>query len=410
MKILFLTQWFQPEPFFKGLPFAKSLKAKGHRVEVLTGFPNYPSGKLYSGYRIRLWQREFIDGIIINRVPLYPSHDRSGFRRSINYLSFALSCLVIGPWVVSKPDVIYVYNLPTLGPTAYLFRLLYKAKVLVDVQDLWPESVINSGMLPIKIAHLLLEKYCNWFYRRADWITVLSPGFKQELIRRGIESNRIEVIYNWCDETAYNTKLKFDYSNSEYSEFGLNHRFNIVFAGTMGVMQALETVLEAARICYEKMPKIQFVLVGGGIEVPRLKKLSEKMKLRNVKFISRQPPECMNRIYGLADVLLVHLKDDPLFRITIPSKTQTYLFIGKPIIMAVKGDAAEIIYKSGAGIVCPPEDPEALSSAVIQLAKMPSCKRKKLGAAGLSYYLKNICMKVGVDKFEKRMKYLESLN
>ena len=125
MRILFLTQWFQPEPFFKGLPFVKALRDRGHEVEVLTGFPNYPGGKVYPGYCVRFYQRETMDGIPVHRVALYPSHDKSASRRILNYLSFSLSAFLIGPWLVGKPDLIYVYNLVTLGPAAFLFRLLF---------------------------------------------------------------------------------------------------------------------------------------------------------------------------------------------------------------------------------------------------------------------------------------------
>ena len=140
MRILFLTQWFQPEPFFKGLPFAKALADHGHEVEILTGFPNYPGGKVYPGYRVCLHQRETMDRIKINRVPLYPSHDKSALRRSVNYLTFSLSLLLFGPWLIRRPDVIYVYNLVTIGPPAFLFRFLFGSKVIMDVQDLWPDS------------------------------------------------------------------------------------------------------------------------------------------------------------------------------------------------------------------------------------------------------------------------------
>jgi hypothetical protein len=160
MKILLLTQWFQPEPFFKGLSFAKALKSRGHDVEVLTGFPNYPGGKLYPGYRVRLWQRESVDGIRVNRVALYPSHDRSGLKRMLNYLSFGLSAALIGPLLVQKPDVIYVYNLVTLGPAAYLLRFFYGCPVVYDVQDIWPDSVVDlHEMPPVRLLCSFLHCY-----------------------------------------------------------------------------------------------------------------------------------------------------------------------------------------------------------------------------------------------------------
>ncbi|MCP4168943.1 MAG: glycosyltransferase family 4 protein [Chloroflexi bacterium] len=404
MRILFLTQWFQPEPTTKGLPFAKELAGRGHTVEVLTGFPNYPDGKVYPGYRVRLWQREIMEGIRVNRVALYPSHDQSGLHRMVNYLSFAFSCLIFGPWLVHKADVIYVYNLVTLGPAAFLLRLLFGAKVLIDVQDLWPESVINSGILRSDSANRLLSAVCTWVYRRADWLTVLSPGFKQVLVQRGVEPDKIEVIYNWCNEIAQRPAPR---DEALAQELGLADHFNVLFAGTMGTVQGLDTILEAAQLCCERVPEAQFVLMGGGVDRVRLQVRTREMGLTNVRFIPRQPPEAMGSYYALADALLVHLKDDPLFRVTIPSKTQAYLYMGKPIIMAVQGNAADLVQQANAGLVCSSQDPAALAEAVAQLAALPAEARECLGRAGAAFYAENLAMKVGVDRFERCMQTLD---
>ena len=208
MRILFLTQWFQPEPHFKGLPFVRKMKERGHEVEVLTGFPNYPGGKLYPGYRVRLFQKEIIDGIRVNRVVLFPSHDRSGFKRIMNYLIFSLSAALLGPLLVRKPDVIYVYNLITLSWAALVMKHISGCKIVYDVQDLWPESVINSGILSNRFLLNVLNRWCVWAYCRADRLAVLSPGFKRALIERGVPRERIEVVYNWCDSTNWESRKR----------------------------------------------------------------------------------------------------------------------------------------------------------------------------------------------------------
>lgn len=387
----------------KGLPFAQALMAQGYTVEVLTGFPNYPGGKVYPGYRVRLWQREEMAGIRVTRVALYPSHDQSSLRRILNYLSFALSCLLLGPWLVGKADVIYVYNLVTLGPAAFWLRFLFGAKVLLDVQDLWPESVTNSGMLPGGVGKRLLAAICNGVYRRADWLVVLSPGFKQELVRRGIPPERIEVIYNWVDEAAQKPASRDEVLAEG---LGLNGCFNILFAGTMGVMQGLDTVLAAAQLCQQTVPQAQFVFVGGGVDRPRLEADATRMGLSNVRFLPRQEPEAMGPLYALADALLVHLKDDPLFRITIPSKTQAYLYMGRPIIMAMQGDAAELVEQSEAGLLCPPQDPEALATAVVQLVALSPGVREQMGRNGAAFYAETLAMEIGVARFAERMSRL----
>jgi glycosyltransferase involved in cell wall biosynthesis len=398
LRILFLTQWFQPEPFFKGLPFAEKLKAQGHEVEVLTGFPNYPGGKLYPGYRVRLFRREIMQGIPINRVALFPSHDRSGVKRILTYLSFSLSALLLGPLLVKRPDVVYVYNLITLSWAAVLLRKISGCKIVYDVQDLWPESVSNSGMLNHRMIQGVLKRWCCWAYRQADKVAVLSPGFKEALIERGVARERIEVIYNWCDEASGWKKEK---SVDFREKFALTETFNIVFAGTMGRMQGMDTVLAAASLSRNELPVLRFVLVGGGVELERLKSKAASLMLENVVFIPMQPLQEMNRIWSIADALLVHLIDNPLFRITIPSKTQAYLAAGIPIIMAVRGDAAGLIQQAGAGIGCAPEDPGELLSAIQKLFAMTIEERKRMGEKGKLFYNRFLSFDVGYHKFLK---------
>lgn len=400
MRILFLTQWFQPEPFFKGLPFAKALREKGHDVEVLTGFPNYPGGKVYPGYRVRLYQRETMDGIPVHRVALYPSHDNSALRRILNYLSFSLSAFLVGPWLVGKPDVIYVYNLVTLGPPAFLLRLLFGSKIIIDIQDLWPESVANSKMIWNKAALNVLNRLCDWVYRGADRLTVLSPGFKKELTKRGAVPGKIEVIYNWCDEASIMTDAS-SVGSVKPSEF--TGKFVVLFAGAMGTAQGLDTLLDCAAGCKEALPDVHFVLIGGGVDRPRLQKRAEKIGLDNVTFLPPRPMEAMGEIFALADALLVHLKDDPLFRITIPSKTQAYLYSGKPIIMAMRGDAADLVRDAGAGVLCAPDNPQEMMTAIKALYEMPEIERLKMGEAGHRYYMNHLSFNQGVNQFERIM-------
>lgn len=400
MKILFLTQWFQPEPFFKGLPFAKALAARGHDVEVLTGFPNYPGGKVYPGYRVYLFQRVMMEGIRVNRVVLYPSHDKSAFHRILNYLSFAISSFLLGLWTVRRPDVIYVYNLVTLVPTAFLIRLFFRCKVILDVQDLWPESVINSRMLRNRVLLNLLNGICRQAYRKVDQLVVLSEGLKQEFINRGVSSDKVDVIYNWCDESS----IQIDVSPTDLNKsLEFSGKFIVLFAGTMGIAQGLDTLLDCARLSSGLLPDVQFVLIGGGVDRTNLQRRANKMELDNVTFLPPRSMEMMGEIFALADVLIVHLKDYPLFRTTIPSKTQTYLYIGKPIIMAVRGDAAALVERAGAGIMCEPGNPLAMLDAVKSLHDTSESERSKMGRTGHRYYMQYLSFEKGVRNFEKVM-------
>lgn len=398
MRILMLSQWCQPEPFFKGVPFAKALQARGHRVEILTGFPNYPGGKIYPGYRIRLFQREAIDSIPVNRVALYPNHNQSGFQRILNYISFAFCAAAIGPLLVKKPDVIYVYNLITLDWAAWILRKWYLCPVVFDVQDLWPDSVVDSGMMRQSNLLRLLNYWCRNVYRRATHLVTLSPGFKDALVKRGVPKDNISVIYNWCDEAHVNTSSSIPIEACDLRKEGA---FIVMFAGTMGVMQGLDSVLDAAARLLTVEPRIKFVFVGGGIERDRLKKRSANLRLENIIFLERQPPEKINVILQMADVLLVHLKDTPLFRITIPSKVQAYMAAAKPILLAVKGDSADIINQSEAGVVTAPEDPGSMLQAILRLYRMSNEARQEMGCKARNYYKENLSMDVGVRTFEE---------
>jgi glycosyltransferase involved in cell wall biosynthesis len=393
-----LTQWFEPEPTFKGLLFARELAARGHKVEVLTGFPNYPGGQVYPGYRIRPWAREQIDGISILRVALYPSHDKSAFGRVLNYASFAISAALVGTALIRKPDVVYVYHPPaTIGFAAAVIGFFRKAPFLYDIQDLWPDTVALSGMMSSPAAFALLDKWCKFIYRRAQQIVVLSPGFKRELVNRRIPHEKIDVIYNWCDETTIHPGSP---DRKLASRLGLSDCFKVMFAGTMGTAQALDAVLEAAALCQKTVPDAQFIFVGGGVDRGRLERKAADMKLSNVCFLSRQPMHAIGAILDLADVLLVHLKDSPLFSITIPSKTQAYMASGKPLIMAVRGDAAQLVTQSGAGLVCEPENPKSIAGSIALLSRMSSEERRRMGEAGRKFYDEQLSLKAGVTKFE----------
>jgi colanic acid biosynthesis glycosyl transferase WcaI len=397
MRILLLTQWFQPEPSFKGLPFAQALTACGHEVEVLTGFPNYPGGRIYPGYSIRFFQRETIGGIRVNRVPLYPSHNGSGLMRMLNYLSFCLSATLLGPFLIRRPDVIYVYNLPTLGFTAAVLRFLFGSKVVLDIQDLWPQSVIQSHMMNNRWVESILAKWTDVIYASSDHITVLSPGFRNDLIARGIPSDKISVIYNWCIEEQTDAS---EMSTGALNAIGADGTFSVVFAGTMGKMQALDAVLEAAGLIEKENVNIVFWFIGGGIEVENLKAVAASRGLSNVRFIPPMGANEIGTVLQKADALLVHLKKDPLFDITIPSKIQAYLHAGRPILAGVSGCAAQLVEDACAGIVCEPGDPHSIAAAVLKMNCLARSERANIGNNGSRYYAKELSRTMGVSKFE----------
>lgn len=396
MKILIITPLFQPEPnHLTGLSFAKELLHHGHTVEVLTCFPNYPEGRLYDGYRQKFFMRESLDGINIVRVPLFIDHSRSGLRRIFSYLSFAFTACVPGIFLVKRPDVVFVYQGPaTLAFSAIIMKLLWKVPYVLDVQDLWPESVTGSGMLNFRFAENLLNVFCDMTYRMADKIIVLSKGYKKLIQERGVPESKIRIVYNWCDESQMFADSKASIADELFREQNLN----IVYAGNMGRLQALESVLYAAEIIAPQSPDIRIFFVGDGVDTDRLKQLAVAKNITNVSFIPRQPSDRIGAILQKADALLLHLKDDPLCRVGIPQKTQAYMAAGKPVIMAVKGEAADLVPQEGLGLHCEPENPADIANAISNLAAMPEAERRRIGAVNQAFYNKELSFHAGVDR------------
>jgi glycosyltransferase involved in cell wall biosynthesis len=215
------------------------------------------------------------------------------------------------------------------------------------------------------------------------------------LIQRGVPSGKIEVIYNWSHEDS--SPAPRDLS-PRADEATLAGRFNIIFAGNMGTAQGLDTVIGAARQIQDEIPEVQFVLVGDGVEASRIKKLARDRGVANVRFMARRPVEEMRWLLARADGLLIHLKDSPLSRIGIPQKTQAYLAAGKPILMAVRGDSADLVRQARAGLVCEPENPGSLSQAVRALFSMPASDRDAMGRNGREFYSKKLGFRVGLSK------------
>ncbi len=396
-RVLLITQWFDPEPTFKGLLFAKELTKQGFSVEVVTGFPNYPGGKVYEGYKIRLIQRDVIDGVRVNRLPLFPAHDSSALKRIFNYVSFAASSLFYCLFMAKRADVIYAYHPPlTIGVVAVITRFFRRIPVVYDIQDMWPDTLRSTGMLTNEKILSFIGRVASWVYKRVDQLVVLSPGFKRLLIERGVPERKIEVIPNWCDEKALTESQSL-----QDSPFSNDGRLRVVFAGNMGKAQALDVVIESATELQQQKAKVIFYMIGGGLDVDRLKALAIEKGLNNIVFLPQVAMTSIGAYLKQADILLIHLKKDPLFNITIPGKTQAYLSIGKPILMGVEGDAADIISNAKAGLVFEPENAGALTESVLSLlAKSPE-ELRVYGENGQQYYFGHLSLSSGVKDFAR---------
>lgn len=404
IRVLLLTQWFDPEPTFKGIVFARELVRQGFEVEVITGFPNYPGGKVYPGYRIKWLQREVIDGVQVTRLPLYPNHDQSVIKRVLNYASFAASALVYGLFIAKRADVMYAYHPPlTVGIAASLIRLFRRIPVVYDIQDMWPDTLRATGMLNNPKALSLVAAVCRWVYRRVDRIVVLSPGFKRLLVQRGVLAAKVDVIYNWADEAALAAP-----TGNLPAAFPGPERFRILFAGNMGKAQALGAVLDAAALLQARGSRVCFVLLGGGVERGSLQQQAVQRGLANVVFLPAVPMAEVGTYLHAADALLVHLRKDPLFEITIPSKTQAYMAVGKPLLMAVDGDAADLVRHSGCGVVAESENAAGLAHAAEALSETGPEALAAMGTQAQQFYAKHLALTVGVGRFGELFRQLAS--
>lgn len=389
MRILIVSQWFEPEPTLKGLAFAKALRDLGHEVSVLTGFPNYPGGMIYPGHKLRLIKREKIEGIDVTRVFLFPSHSGSAVGRILNYVSFAISsafCALFLP----RPDVVYSYHPPgTAVLAAMLLKAFRRVPFVVDIQDMWPDTLRATGMGQGGIVVSVAGKLMNAIYRRAAKIVVLSPGFKRLLAERGVPEEKITVIPNWTFEDA------IDGHPNRHPEGG---KFTVLYSGNIGAAQSLGVVLDAA----EQLgpgSNIVFEIMGSGIELTDLKRAAEQRELTNVQFLGRRSAADAADYARRADALLIHLRDDPLFEVTIPSKTQSALLAGRPILIGVRGDAAHMVEQAGSGFSFAPENSAALVASIRHLRGMPRDERDAMGAAGRTYYLNNLSLHAGSRAF-----------
>lgn len=381
-RVLFLTQWFEPEPVMKGLQFAQGLAAAGYEVEVATGFPNYPTGKLAPGYRLRPYASEVMQGVRVHRLFLVPSHDASSFGRAANYLSFFFSALVFCLLRGGRFDAVYVYHPPiTVGLAAAISGLFTRTPFVLDVQDLWPDSVMVSGMGGARRLGGVLAGLCGFVYRRAALVVGQSKAMTERLIERGVSRTRAVTIFNWADEDAARARGGYD-----VSALAFEGRFNFVFGGNLGRAQDLETLVRAADLAGREVPEIQLTLVGEGMERDRLAALIAGMGSAHARLAPGVPRTQIGDIFEAADVLILHLLDDPLFAITIPSKTQFYMAMGKPILIGVSGEAAEVVTGCGAGFSAPPQDVSAMAAAMVRMARLPAAELAGMGRRAREAY------------------------
>ena len=384
MRILIVTQYFWPENF-RVNDLARGLHERGHEVTVYTGKPNYPEGKFFLQYGFFDRAAEDYQGIHVIRVPLVPRGSGTGVRLAINYLSFALFASLLAPLRCrGQFDAILVYEPSpiTVGLPALVLKVLKRAPLLFWVQDLWPESLSATGAVHSPWMLKMVERLVRFIYRGCDRILVQSRAFIPAVSRLVAEPQRILFFPNSAEALYQPVTVAPDTAESRNLPAG----FKVMFAGNIGAAQDFETILSAAEQL-KSQSAIQWVILGDGRMQAWVKQEIARRGLQHcMRLLGKYPLEAMPVFFALADVMLVTLKKDPIFAMTVPAKVQSYLACARPIVAALEGEGARVINEASAGLVTASENAHALADAVLALYRMTPEARLAMGQRGRAYF------------------------
>jgi len=386
MRILIVTQYFWPENF-RINELSAGLVERGHEVTVLTGIPNYPSGKFYEGYGFFRNLRQNYSGAKVLRIPVIPRGRGGTFRLALNYLSFIFFAVFLSPLICrGKFDLIFFSLSPVAeGIPAVFLKKLKKASLIFWVQDLWPESLSAAGTFKNSFLHNLIRKIMAVIYSSCDKILVQSRAFVPFVANMGVNKEKILYFPNFAEDFYFPINL----DAAALERGSLPSGFIVMFAGNIGASQDFETIISAAEKLREHKD-IYWVILGDG----RMRRwVEEEIRCRNlnsqISLLGKYPSEEMPRYFARADVMLVSLKNEEIFKYTIPSKIQSYLACAKPVIASLDGEGAKIIEESGAGFSCLPENPDILAQLVLKMYHMEKSKRIAMGLKGREYFESN---------------------
>jgi glycosyltransferase involved in cell wall biosynthesis len=384
VRTLIVSHYFPPEtgaPQARLSELAAAWAAAGDQVTVLTGMPNHPTGILPAEYRGAIRRRERRDGYAILRTWLYATPNEGIARKTLSHLSFMISSVLLGWRASGRADTVLVSS-PTFFSigSAWLLAKIKRARLIVEVRDLWPAIFVELCVLTNRRLIGLLERLELAAYAAADEVVVVSDGFRANLIGRGVPADKVHTIRNGVAVHRFDPAAGAD----PYLRVGLGARPDeclVLYAGTHGISQGLPEAAEAA-VALAGHP-VHLAFVGEGSDKPRLRRRVSELGLSNVTLAKAIPSELMPSLLATADILLVTLRDVPLFATFIPSKMFEYLAAGRPVIGAVAGEAAQILREAG-GVVVPPGDTAALAAAITGLAADPQ-RRAAIAASGRAY-------------------------
>lgn len=391
MKLLIVSQYFWPETFIIS-DFARKLAEQGHEVVVATGKPNYPDGRVFPGYRAGGMVRERFQGKVdVVRVPIWPRGRGGGVNLALNYLSFVASGLLCFPWLLRSRSfdaiVVFAPSPITQVIPAILLKWLKRAHLAVWVQDMWPESLAATGFVRNAAVLKAVGSLVRWIYSRSDTLLLQSRAF-QEPTARYADPGKLIYFPNSVDPDVAG-RLP-DGLPMEITSH-LEQHFCIVFAGNIGKAQDVETWVRAALLLRDQ-PEIYLVIVGSGSMMEWVESQKALLKLDNLALPGRFPPESMPELFRKASALLVTLKGGGVLAHTVPSKVQAYLAAGRPIVAGLQGEGGKVVEEAGAGLVCEPENAQALADCIRRLHALPACDRTAMGQRGRAYFDENFDM------------------
>ena len=400
MRVLYVSHYFPPEigaPAVRVSQLSKHWRRAGVDVRVLTGFPCHPEGVVPPEYRAplrRLVMTEDYEGVPVDRTWIYPAANRGRWRRSANYLSFGISAAIRGSLLDFRPDIVIGTSpQPLCAAAAARIADRYDAKFIFEVRDLWPESLaavgVDSKNSPF---YQLLDGVAGWLYDRADRVVIVADSFREELVARGVDDEKIQLVPNGVDLAPFAGDHSVPQDVSQLSD-----KFVVSYIGTHGLAHALDTLLEAANLLREE-PAAHFIFVGGGAAREPLEREAARQGLHNVTFLGPRPWEMSPAYLAASDACVVHLARKPLFERVLPSKIFEIMAAGKPILLGVRGEAKRLVDKAQAGLSFEPESAQGLASAVLELHHDRDLGNR-LGASGRKWVGANATYKSRADKY-----------
>ncbi len=394
MRVLIVSQYFWPENF-KINDVVNGLNDRGIEVSVLTGKPNYPSGKFFNNYSFFRNSHEIYNGISIYRSPLLPRANGSGFRLFLNYLSFAFFASIRLMFINKKFDKILVYEPSpiTVGIPAIVAKYRFNSPIYFWVQDLWPESITDAGGIKNKKLIDLVNKLTIGIYKNCKKILVQSKAFIPYILEQKVSKHKLMYFPN-STENFYKPTNK----NNIYKKL-MPDGFKIIFAGNIGEAQSFETIINSALYLKEKKIKINWIILGDGRQKNNIEMKIKNLNLDNAfYFMGSYPTNQMPLFFSHADALLVTLKKSKIFSLTIPNKIQSYMACSKPIIASLDGEGNRVISDSNCGFASPSEDHISMSESIIKLMKLSKKEREIMGNNGRTYFEKEFEREKQLDK------------